>query len=213
MKRIFALVIVLVMALSMVGCSDKVTDILNKEILNKELTRGTVDGNVYTSEYIGLSFVKPDSWVYSTDEEINELMGATNDIMNRTDYEAAVADLATVFDMMVIDSATSNNVNIVYENLALSGSTDITMEEYLDITKKNFEAIPDFSYTFSDATNVTLGGVEFTKLECDLTYMELISMKQALYMKKVGNYMVLISFTIIDGTDESVIEGYFTEIK
>ena len=68
MKRIFAFIVVLVMAVSMAGCSDAA-----KEALNKDLSRGVVDGNTYTSEYIGFSFVKPDSWVYSTDEEINEL--------------------------------------------------------------------------------------------------------------------------------------------
>lgn len=208
MKRIFAFIVVLVMAVSMAGCSDAA-----KEVLNKDLSRGVVDGNTYTSEYIGFSFVKPDSWVYSTDEEINELMGASSDILNQSDYEAAVADLATVFDMMVVDYNTGNNINIVYENLTLSGSTEMTEDEYLEVSKTNLESVEDFTYTFGDVETVTLGGVEFRKLECDVNYMNLVDMKQVLYMHKIGNYMALINFTIVDGTDESVIEGYFSELK
>lgn len=208
MKRIFALVVVLVMTFSLVGCAEAA-----KDALNRDLSRGTVDGNTYSSEFLGISFVKPDSWVYSTDEEINEMMGVSNDITNRTDYEAAVADLLTVFDMMVIDYNSGNNVNVVFENLSLSNSTDITEDEYIEITKTNLQAVADLSYTFADVETVSLGGVEFKRLTCDVSYMELVSMKQVMYMKKIDNYMALISFTIVDGTDTSVIEGYFAENK
>ncbi len=207
MKKIFALLLVLVLAVSLAGCNAK-------EIINKSLSRGVVDGNVYTSEYIGVTFTKPDGWIYATDEEINELMGASAELlMGQSDYEAAVSDLFTVYDMMVTDPATNNNINIVYENLKLNASENMTAEEYIEIVKTNLTSATELSYSFGNIENVTLGGVEFAKLLCDVDYLGIISMKQIMYIKNIDGYMCGITVTIADGTDPSVIEGYFAPIE
>ncbi len=203
MKKIFALILVLVLTVSLAGCG-------KEEPINKSLSKGVIDGNVYTNEYIGLTFTKPDSWIYSTDEEISEIMGATYDLVDSSDYEAAVSNLVSVFDMMARDPETGNNANIVFENLSLSSSEDITVDEYIEISKANLtEALADFSFTFDNTETVTLGGVEFTKLKCNATYMGVMNMNQFMYCTKLGKYMVVISVTIVDGSDPSVIEDYF----
>ncbi|MBQ8623538.1 MAG: hypothetical protein IJ424_04070 [Oscillospiraceae bacterium] len=208
MKRLFALLVVFIVAFSMVGCADTA-----KDIVNKTLTRGTFDGNVYTSEYVGIKFTKPDSWVFATEEEMNSLMDAGADVMDQSDYQKSLSEMLTVFDMMASDPETGNNINFVYENLKLSDSVDITEDEYIESFKTNLESIADISYTFGEVETVTLGGVEFIKLNCDAVYYQVVSMKQAVYLKKVGDYMVSITLTLVDGSDASNIEAYFSAIE
>ncbi len=206
MKKIITLVLVVVLAISICGCSAK-------EIVNKDLSRGVVEENVYTNEYIGFTFTKPAEWVYATDDEINELMGASAEIMDQSDYEAAVSELLSVYDMMVTDPATNNNINVVYENLKLSGSVDMSEDEYLGYIKENLSAITELTYVFGEAEKATLGGVEFTKLPCDVDYMGVISMKQNLYVKNVDGFMCSITITVVDGSDFADIEGHFAPVK
>ena len=206
MKKIFALLLVLGLSVSLAGCNAK-------EVINKSLSRGVVDGNVYTSEYIGLTFTKPDTWVYATDEQMNELMGASAELMGQTDYEAAVSDLLSIYDMQVTDPATNNNINIVYENLKLNGNESMTEEQYIEFVKQNLGSIAELTYSFGEIENATLGGVEFKKILCDVDYSGIISMKQVMYIKNIDGFMCGITVTIADGTDPSVIEGYFAPIK
>ena len=72
MKKFISLFLAIVMLAMLVGCNNVPSgggD--NKGDTPKaELSRGTIDGDVYTNEYLGFKFTKPESWVYSTDEEI-----------------------------------------------------------------------------------------------------------------------------------------------
>ena len=68
MKKFLALLLTVVMLTALIGCSK-----------GAEPTRGTVEGDVYQNEYMGIKFTKPSSWVYSTDEEIATVMNLAAD--------------------------------------------------------------------------------------------------------------------------------------
>lgn len=202
MKKILTLVLTFVLALSLCSCSVG-------EIVNKEISRGVIDDNGYSSEYLGLGFNAPEGWVYATDAELASLMGEAFDI---TDQNKMFAELQLVYDMMAQDPVTGSNVIIIYENLAISGSEDITVDEYVEITKQGLTAVEMFTYTFNDETTVTLGDTEFVRVSVTCEYSG-FTMDQAYYIAKLGSYIASISVTVTDGTPLETIEACFSAVE
>ena len=93
MKRLLSLILCAVMLVSFIGCTDNnVTpgtdndaNASNKKV---ELSRGKIEGDTYKSEYLGLEFTKPSSWVFSTDEEIASSMNIGADMLGDKFKEA-----------------------------------------------------------------------------------------------------------------------------
>lgn len=212
MKKVISLLLCAVMLVSFVGCAannatgDNSTDKGNNTKV--ELSRGKIEGDVYKSEYLGLEFTKPSSWVYSTDEEIAASMNLGADMLGDK-FKEAVEKNPSVYDMMVVDSLTRTNINISYENLAKSMSTNITEEQYIDAVKKQFASITSMSVKFSDKVEkVKLGEQEYTKITATTTASG-VSMTQVYYVRKIDKYMSLVIATIVSGYTASDIEAMF----
>ena len=93
MKKFLALTLAVVMALLLVSCTfvssnkDEQPDDSKK---SPELSRGIIEGDIYTSEYLDLTFTKPESWVYSTDEEIAAAMNLGVDMFLGENFKNAL---------------------------------------------------------------------------------------------------------------------------
>ena len=132
MKKITSLLLALVMTFLLVACVGGVN-----------ISRGTIsDDGVYRSESLSMSFTKPESWVYSTDEEIAELVNISVEMFDNEDFEKALENNAAIYDMMAKDLLTSTNVIVGYENLKKSFSSNITEEQYLDTGRSSSRAFP-----------------------------------------------------------------------
>ncbi len=197
MKKFLALLLAIVMLGALVSCG------------GAELTRGVVEGDVYKNESLGLNFNKPSSWVYSTDEEIAESMGAAADILGG-DLKEALEKNPTIYDMMVVDSLTRTNINVGFENLSKTLSSNITVEQYVDSLKEQFSKITEMTVTVHDGLEtVKLGETEFTKFVCD-TKMSGVKMTQVYYLRKIDNYMAFVIVTITRGYTVADIEAMFS---
>lgn len=192
MKRFLCLLLVIVTALSVVSCSVSLTVI----------TRGKIDGNVYTNDVLGITFTKPTAWVYSTDEEIASLINTTADILNE-DLNEALEKNGSLYDMMATDPSTNTNIIIGYEK------TNVSVERYIDALKEQTEQVSSMSIVFpSTYDEVTLGQKTFTKVVCQ-TQAYGVSMKQVYYLCKLDGYMSFIILTIPRGYTIDKIEQMF----
>ncbi len=199
MKRFLLLLLTICMLGTMTGCGSK----------EKKVTRGTIDGDVYTSEFLGLSFTKPESWVYSTDEEIAQVMNVGADVLDQSEFEKKAAELTTIYDMMVKDLNWGNNISVAFENLKMSQASNITVDQYIDqVTAMMKEQASMMNYEFADATEVKLGDQTFSKVAGTGSYSG-VTFQQNFYLRKEGVYMVLITITAFDGTDMSEYEAMF----
>ena len=189
MKKLLALLLVIAALMSFAACGSK-----------EKLTRGTLDGNVYTNEYLGFTFTKPSSWVYATDEEIAEAMNLGADLYLDEDFKKALDRSGSIYDMMVVDNSTGTNMSIGYENLARSFSTRITVEEYIEKLEEQTKNINGITFVFPDEYDtVTLGEKEYTRVICNVTSNG-VKMKQVYYIVKVDKYM---AFAILTVTESS----------
>ena len=212
MKKFLALTLAVVMALLLVSCAsvpsnnDEQPDDSKKA---SELSRGTIEGDVYTSEYLGLSFTKPESWVYSTDEEIAAAMNLGVEMFLGENFKNAVENNPSIYDMMVVDTITRSNINVGFENLSKTFATNITVEQYAQALKAQLSNVSGMTVTFPESFDaVKLGETEFTKVDCTIT-LQGISMKQVYYLNKADNFMRFVIATIPSGYTVEQIEAMF----
>jgi len=207
MKRILAIVLTMVCLMGMmVGCGN---DEQPGGTAAKTLSRGTFEGDVYTSEFIGVSFTKPKTWVYATDEEIAATMQIGAELVNQENFLAQAEKMNNVYDMMVRDVMTGNNINVVFENLKASASSNITVEQYIEVARKQLiEQAPMLGYKFGEAEKCKLGEQEFYRLPAEGSYSG-IAFNQRIYFRKEGSYMIVITLSLFDDTNGATIEALF----
>ena len=208
MKKIFVLIAAIMLLLCLCACggTDKLpiiednTDdaVLNeaeaKEPPTRESIAGTYSGDVYENGYMSYKFTKPSDWEYSSEEDIAEL------------FDGAGLDDSSFCDMMVIDSATGNNINIIY---TLTDESDI--DGYLERSEEEIKQLGDslgMTSEFSAHENVKLGNVNCTRLEITSDYQG-IAMYQACYAAYLDGVLMNITVTINDGTPIEYFEEMF----
>ena len=181
---------------------------------NGSFSRGVISGGAYSSKYLGLRFTPPEDWVYASDEELAELMGASFEIIgediygDETELAKEFAKQAVIYDM-VAAAPDGGNVQIMLENLSKSvGGTSLTAEGYADIVCTQLDAITEYQYTYSDVYYAQLGDKTFAVLD---TGVEDYDMHQQFWLLRVDQYMLCITFTSIGG-DASAFAEYFTAL-
>lgn len=167
----------------------------------KSFSRGVWTDNVYTNEFAELSFTLPDGWVAASEEEMAQLMGVTAEMLEGANLDSALATLQIIYDMQVTDATTRDNINIIFENLARSNSSDITEEEYLEFSKNSMSGMTNLDYSFGDDIGKqTLGGNEYFYVDAHVTANG-VEIYQRIFVKKIDKYMVNITVTNIGSED------------
>ena len=219
MKRWAICLLAIVMLMNLTACSEimagvesGVQDAIQDagQELNKTVTRGTVSGDTYTSTYAGITFSKPSNWRYLTETELSEAMNAGAEILDQESFEQALASMVSVYDMMVQDDTTGNNIIVSYENLTLSNSTSITPEAYIAAVEQQLKAQTAFSITPLDKTTVTLSGNSYYRAGYTVSYSG-VEMNQYYYVRKLDKYMHGIIVTVVDGTPIATVEAMFNK--
>lgn len=193
MKKIIALVLAILMAVSMIACNQI------------EFACGTIDGNVYTNDFLGFSFEKPEKWVYWTEEEVTAEFNfqlkyfLDVDDSTREELEKTVAS----YDMVVEDKYTDTSVIVLCEPLE---SPIIPEFLYVESFKQQLEN--DSAYDDVEYGKATFGKKKFSKAEY-VTTLNGITVTQAIYIRKVDKYLAMIIVTIPVGYTVADIEAMF----
>ncbi len=203
MKKVLALLLALLAVAAFCSCDPA------SVISSLKPSRGAVANNVYTNESANLTFTKPDNMVFATDEEIAAMMDVAKDILNDGDKLFEIADLAVIYEFMAKDLVSGNNISMIFENLVKTGSSQITEDQYLSVTKNQLKAQAGLTYTFGETSDIKLGEETFKKLSATATYNG-ITMEQAFYVRKMDKYMLVITMTSVDGTPMSTFEAMFS---
>ncbi len=200
MKKLSALLLVVVLlVLSLTACGEPA------------LERGAVSGDTYINASANITFTKKSSWRFYSDSEIAEMMNITvenfmdKDLINSDDMESLI-------DFMAVEDKTGNNINMTMENLKASGNKNMTEEEYIENAKKMLKQQltgSNMTYTFGETEQATLGGNEFVRLSAVCKYSG-ATMRQYIYVRKIGHHMINITITSVDGTAISAFEAMFS---
>ncbi len=200
MKKILTLTLAVLMIVCCASCgTDAVT----------QISHGTVEGNVYKSEFTGITFTAPDSWIFLTDEEIADLYNYAADELVADKFADAVANVSSFTEMMATDSVTRSNINIAYESLSATGNTKISEEDYVDTAVSQLTSMTTMTVELVGTERVTLSGQSYLRAQLNTTASG-INMSQYIYVRKISNYMVVTTVTIVSGYEIADIEAMFS---
>ena len=167
--------------------------------------RGIIDGNLYTNEYLGLTFTKPDHWVFGSDEDLANAMGIASEFMSAAGMELTedMLNAQSVAELLVANTGTGSSVNVTVENLAQT-VRDMTMTEsqFLDITRQHLEGIMP-EYMAEIVGSVEIGGNVFEGMRAVIGQTGMV---QYIYVRRIDGFMMQI---IISG---SAADDEFNEI-
>lgn len=170
-------------------------------------SRGTVDGNVYHSDYSKITLTVPENWYFYTDDEISQLVGATVDIM-KLDNAKAEAISKAAMDFFVADPETGDNISLTYEKV----SPLVSQSTYIDAFTRNSESSyvsAGGSASYKEDGTVTLSAKTYQRITGDLT-LSGMDMKQYVYVRKIGDYFLAVVFTVVSGTTAEQVEAMFS---
>jgi hypothetical protein len=148
---------------------------------------------------------------FDTPKAVGEYVGRVARVDGRTFTLDRTAELAAGDGLCFIaDGAlTGTNINLGYENLSKSFSSNITVEQYIEKLKEQVKDVPGMTYSFSDKTDsIKLGNTEFKRVIAEVKATG-ITMEQAYYLRKADGYMSFIIVTITKGYTVSDIEAMF----
>lgn len=171
--------------------------------------RGTMEGNVYTNESMGIQATFPEGCVMYSDEEIAQVVGAGSDIMGETyDSELLENSIAgTIYDVIAVTADQSANIQIVMEDtqttIGLSVPASTYAQAMVSTLKTTYESA---GVTISEptVTEENLGGLDFAVVSLSVN-----GMTQEYYAHQVGNYMLLFTVTY---TDRAAVQEFLDSI-
>lgn len=191
-KKIFDIILLVVMMLFVTGCSMFST----KE---KEISLGSWDGNTYTNEFLGLTYDMPEDWTRYSDEQIKEVMDIGLELTDASEISKKLAEITSVTYMMT-SSSTGTNFILMSEKQI----NDVSVKDYAEALKTGLASQTIVNYQLSDTKNETVNGHDFVTVEAEVS-----GMRQKYYMYKLDKYMVSIILTITDGSDADTLMNQF----
>ncbi|MCR5599820.1 MAG: hypothetical protein K6G33_03625 [Ruminococcus sp.] len=180
-----------------------------------DFKRGVVENNVYTNEFAGIKLTAPDGWKFADDETILKMMnlGAETAYSDNADLVKKIVEQATISDALCMNSTSTQNITITYENLNknIVLNTDTTADDYYAILEAQLSAVPTIKYTkTSGPETIQMAGKDFLKAVFKAE-MNNIELEQAYYLRREGDFILLISCTAYNMDDDiSTFENYFS---
>lgn len=170
-----------------------------------KFSRGTIDGDVYTSEFAGITFKKPSEWEFYTDEEISILLGLTSEQLGSEEFDKTTE--GSIIDFMAY-SSDNNSVNIEFKKGGAFTNINASIKESVRLIKESYESI-GWTCTASDAVDVKLGNNTYKAVTVQIN-AEAINMTQYCYFRKDGNYLIAITCTATKYITQSQFEAMFS---
>lgn len=165
---------------------------------NTDFKRGSVDGDVYTSDFAGIKFTAPKDWTFAGDDYILSMMNISLDTVgDDLAVNKAILDQVAIYDAMCIDQSTGANVIIEFENLAkeVPDPDKYTVDDCIESLDKQLSAMSAIEYEKKSTETVTLADQEYTRViyKADVNANGIsATMEQVFYVRREGKFLVCI---------------------
>lgn len=203
MKKLTAMLLVLVMMLSLCACGEKnVSGTVSPQEDQPEVDfqLGVTTGGKYESTFLGIGCSLDDSWSFAGQEELAQMIGATAEMFDNEEYAEQMKKLDMFYDMAAISDDGLVNINVIIQNMGLLYGMALSEEKYIELAQEGLEeqlSSAGFTLEGVESGTVTFAGQERSGLHITSTYQGVAYYCQQIYIKQ-GNYMgviTLASFT------------------
>ena len=183
----------------------------------KAVTLGRMEGGTYTNEYLGIGCMLDTSWTFRGAEELQELPGQVNELLQDTEYSDA--GLRQITDMMAENVNTLANMNIQYTKLTMQeriafaamdsdGFADMIMGEAESMTQAYEQA--GIENAVMEKVTVNFLGQERTAIRTSATIQGYPYYILQLFEHDLGQYYVTMTFSsIFEDTTESMLDLFY----
>ena len=170
-------------------------------------SKGILKEDGWESEWIGLRFIAPEDMVMSTQEELDELMGFTTEVLSGDFSEAQMkyVEMTTVQEMMCFSADAITNTMVAVEKLP----RQMEMDSYIAALENTMSKVSELTFSIVSGDEVvSVGGNEFRKVKCMATY-EGIDIHQDYFLRMKDDRIISIICTYLDESlCEKMIGGY-----
>jgi hypothetical protein len=163
------------------------------------VSRGRWNENVWTSDYLGLTFTLPRGWISLTDEQWDEVSEIGMEAMNID--PAVLQSAAIIQDMIVTNTQTGASVQVVYERLP-DAFVWINERQFLESTSTSMEA-SGFTTRIEPGTT-RIGSYDWTVMIGTYGGFD-VDVTQIYYVNILNGYVRILGITLGEG-DESAEE-------
>ena len=158
----------------------------------KALSIGRIEGGVYTNEYIGIGCEMDENWSIYSAEELQQLPGNVQELMEGSDMAEAMESYPQIFDMQAENVNDLLSVNVVYTKVGMQERlmyATMSEEDVIDTVLAQSDMIIQ-SYEQAGMTIKTMEKIKVTFLgeEHFATYTEAESQGVPIYMVQLMNY-------------------------
>ena len=163
--------------------------------------RGVWNGNIWTSEYIGLYFYLPKGWEFASDVEIADMLGFDAATVSNGVGMAATDEfweMAVLYDLWAFDLETATAVSVLIEKMP---DLDFGVEEFIEY---NARLILQFETDVNtDVEPRQIGGFEWAGIEF---YSDAISSRHnnSHFVRVVDGFAVVILVQTFDDYGDTV---------
>ena len=199
MKRVSYLALALALVLSLTACS----------IGSKKFERGVVEGQTYTSQFLGLTCTAPAEYTYLNDQEIAQLNDLTADVVDSEELVKQMRESLEngnqVQDMYLMTADGLQTVNVMLVKVSAKGAA-VDMAAFADMGKDQVvSAYQSMGMTDVEASRetVTFMGQQYEGVCATAAYHDALVTTVQVCMQ-VDNYVCVITFTsyVEDRTSE-----------
>ncbi len=201
MKRVSYLTLALALVLSLTACS----------IGSKKFERGVVEGQTYTSQFLGLTCTAPAEYTYLNDQEIAQLNDLTADVVDSEELVKQMRESLEngnqVQDMYLMTADGLQTVNVMLVKVSAKGAA-VDMAAFADMGKDQVvSAYQSMGMTDVEASRetVTFMGQQYEGICTSATYTD-VPVTTVQVCMQVGDYVCVITFTsyVEDPTPEMI---------
>lgn len=214
MKKITAMLLVLVLMLSLCACGEKnVSGTVSpqEEQTEVDFQLGVTTGGKYESTFLGIGCSLDDSWSFASQEELAQMIGATAEMFDNEEYAEQMKNTDMFYDMAAAADDGLVNINIIIQNMGLLYGMALSEEKYIEISQEGLEeqlSSAGFTLEGTEAGTVTFAGQERSGLHITCTYQGIAYYCQQVYIKQ-GNYMSVITLASFFEDDTDSMLDYF----
>ena len=190
MKRVSYLTLALALVLSLTACS----------IGSKKFERGVVEGQTYTSQFLGLTCTAPAEYTYLNDQEIAQLNDLTADVVDSEELVKQMRESLEngnqVQDMYLMTADGLQTVNVMLVKVSAKGAA-VDMAAFADMGKDQVvSAYQSMGMTDVEASRetVTFMGQQYEGICTSATYTD-VPVTAVQVCMQVGDYVCVITFT------------------
>lgn len=212
MKRLLALIMAALLLFSFAACgkdntaadstADSTSGIATSSDVKintqkKEFSLGTITGNKYQSEFLGLGAEFGANWTVYTKEQIMELNTIIVDTMNDEDIKEILSKADVVYDFYAINMQDGQSVNIVFESVDKLTAFVTTEEQYINnaLSSNLFEsALEGMGYSNIQAIESTATLLSKERKSIRITAeINGVTFYEELVVIKAGNHFAVIT--------------------